>query len=136
MTQMEKIADFILDPDLSVPDSALAMAATLLVDTLGVCAGATHLDAGRIARDFAVDFHAASRPDLAAPILFDGRSASLSGAAFAAATQIDNLDAHDGYNPTLGHIGCAVVPALVAFATHCTELSGRQALTRWMPLAT
>ncbi len=129
MTQMEKIADFILDPDLSVPDSALAMAATLLVDTLGVCAGATHLDAGRIARDFAVDFHAASRPDLAAPILFDGRSASLSGAAFAAATQIDNLDAHDGYNPTLGHIGCAVVPALFAFAAQCPELTGRQALT-------
>ncbi|NRB32827.1 MAG: MmgE/PrpD family protein, partial [Rhizobiaceae bacterium] len=47
---------------------------------------------------------------------------------FAAATQIDNLDAHDGYNPTKGHIGCAVVPALYAFAAQRPDLTGREVL--------
>ena len=84
---------------------------------------------GALRVDFAVDFHAASGPDGAATILFDGRRAGLPGAAWAAATQIDNLDGHDGYNPVKGHIGCAVVPALFAFAGHLPGLTGRQALT-------
>ncbi len=125
---MEKYSDFVLIPDLSVPDSALDTAATLLLDTLGVCAGAADMEAGRIARDMAFDFHGASSASHAAPMLFDGRMVSLPGAAYAAATQIDNLDAHDGYNPTRGHIGCAVIPALFAFAAQNPDLTGRQAL--------
>ena len=81
-----------------------------------MAAGACGLDPARIARDVAVEFHAAPSPDNQASLLFDGRKTSVAGAAFAAATQIDNLDGHDGYNPTKGHIGCAVVPALIAFA--------------------
>lgn len=122
-----RIAGFTLDP-CDIPEAVLEMAATLLVDTLGVAAGAADMEAGRLARAHAVRFHAASSPQDAARLLFDGRSASLVGAAFAAATQIDNLDAHDGYNPTKGHIGCAVVPALCAFAEHLPALTGRDAL--------
>ncbi len=125
--KFEAIADFTLGrPD--IPDSALRMAATLLIDTLGVAAGASGMAAGRIAGDHAVRFHAAGLPADAATLMFDGRKASIAGAAFAAATQIDNLDAHDGYNPTKGHIGCAVVPALCAFAENRPELTGRDAL--------
>lgn len=121
------LSDFILSRD-DFPESALKMGATLLVDTLGVAAGATSLEAGRIARDHSVRFHAASSSADAARILFDGRKASIAGAAYATATQIDNLDAHDGYNPTKGHIGCAVVPALFAFANQIPALSGPDAL--------
>jgi 2-methylcitrate dehydratase PrpD len=124
--QFDEIARFVFDP--KVPESALIQAALLLTDTLGVAAGAVHLEPGRIARDFAVDFLAGSATN-SAPILFDGRSASVPGAAFAAATQIDNLDGHDGYNPTKGHIGCAVVPALFALAHAHPGLSARSALT-------
>ena len=127
-TQFNVIADFVLAP-LAVPEPALRHCATLLIDTLGVAAGATALEVGRIARDHAVDFHAAGSPETAATMLFDGRRASLPGAAWALATQIDNLDGHDGYNPTKGHIGCAVVPALFAFAEHLPGLTGREALT-------
>ncbi|UXX81846.1 MmgE/PrpD family protein [Roseovarius pelagicus] len=123
------IADFVLSPTLVVPEDALHHCATLLIDTLGVAAGAVPLEAGRIARDFAVDFHAASRDEYAATMLFDGRRVSIPGAGWALATQIDNLDGHDGYNPTKGHIGCAVVPALLAFAEHAPGLTGRDALT-------
>lgn len=124
----EEIADFALGGP-EVPEPALEMAATLLIDTLAVAAGAANMEAGRIARDHAARFMAAPEPRDQATLLFDGRKASLSGAAFATATQIDNLDAHDGYNPTKGHIGCAVVPALCAFAEHQPDLTGRAALT-------
>ena len=123
----DEIANFVLGP-IDVPDSALEMSATLLLDTIGVAAGAASMEAGRIARDHAVRFQAASDPRDAATLLFDGRKASITGAAFALATQIDNLDGHDGYNPTKGHIGCAVVPALCAFAERMPELSARAAL--------
>ena len=61
-------------------------------------------------------------------MLFDGREASLAGAAYAAATQTDNLDAHDGYNPVKGHIGVAVIPALLALAEQAEPMSGAEAL--------
>jgi 2-methylcitrate dehydratase PrpD len=62
-------------------------------------------------------------------MLFDGRSASVPGAVFAAAAQLDNLDAHDGYNPSKGHTGVVAVPALLAFAQTTAPLSGDQAVT-------
>lgn len=123
-----QIAQFALDPYLYVPDEVLLQTSTLLIDTLAVAAGATRLEVAEIARDFASDFHAAGRPEHSAFMLFDGRRVSVPGAAWALATQIDNLDAHDGYNPTKGHIGCALVPALFAFAEQRPDLSGRQAL--------
>ena len=52
--------------------------------------------------------------DAGARILFDGRRASVAGAAFAGATTIDALDAHDGHVLTKGHAGVAILPALLA----------------------
>ncbi len=127
--QFARIAEFALDPELRVPADALRHMSTLLIDTLGVAVGATRLKVGRIARDFAADFHGAGSDAHAAHMLFDGRKVSLPGAAWALATQIDNLDGHDGYYPTKGHIGCAVVPALFAFAERHPDLTGPQALT-------
>ena len=104
------VTDFAKRPN--PPEDARRMATILLIDTLAVCAGAAELEVGRIVRDHAVRHIGGAD----ARILFDGRRASIPGAAFAAASQTDNLDAHDGLNPTKGHIGCAVVPALFAFA--------------------
>ncbi|WP_137701735.1 MmgE/PrpD family protein [Marimonas lutisalis] len=123
----DEIAGFILEPR-EIPGSALRMGATLLIDTLGVAAGAEGLEVGHIARNHAVRFMAAGTRADRATLLFDGRQASIPGAGFALASQIDNLDAHDGYNPTKGHIGCAVVPALFAFAEAHPELGAREAL--------
>ncbi|GAW36299.1 mmgE/PrpD family protein [Roseovarius sp. A-2] len=127
--QFDPIARFALDPALVVPEEVLLQTATLLIDTLGVAAGAASLDVGRIARDFACDFHGAAREEHRATLLFDGRRCAMPGAGWALATQIDNLDAHDGLNATKGHIGCALVPALFAFAEARPDLTGRQALT-------
>ncbi len=111
-----------------IPDAVLEHAAYLLLDTLGVAAAATPLDAGRIARETAVRLYGTSDPAMKAHVMFDGRTASMAGAAFAAGTQIDNLDAHDGYNPVKGHIGSAVVPALCTLGEQAPDLSGRDAL--------
>lgn len=127
-SQFDKVALFALNPSVSIPENVLGQSATLLVDTLGVAAGAASLEVGRIARDFAVDFHAAKSDKHSATLLFDGRRCAMPGAGWALATQIDNLDAHDGYNPTKGHIGCALVPALFVFAEQFPNLTARQAL--------
>ena len=53
---------------------------------------------------------------------------SIAGAGYAAATQTDNLDGHDGYNPTKGHIGVAVVPSIAALSETLPDISGRESL--------
>ncbi len=125
MTQFDRIAAFTLDPP-DIPEAALLHTATLLIDTIGVAAGATRLHVGQIARDYAATMHLATSGNTA-PMLFDGRHVSQPGAAWALATQIDNLDGHDGLMETKGHIGCAVVPALLALSER-HDLSGPQAL--------
>ena len=126
---MSGVADFALGlaPE-DVPDAARRDAALMLLDTLGVAAAASPMEAGRIARDTASLLYGSSDPAHRARMLFDGREASLAGAAYAAATQTDNLDAHDGYNPVKGHIGVAIIPALLALAEQAEPMSGAEAL--------
>lgn len=124
-----RVADFTLAraPE-QFPDEVLDAAALMTLDTLGITIGAGPMQAGRIARDATVALYASEVPESSARMLFDGRRVSLAGAGFAAATQTDNLDGHDGYNPTKGHIGVAVVPALAALAETVADFSGREAL--------
>jgi 2-methylcitrate dehydratase PrpD len=124
---LDRVAAFTLrlDPE-AFPAGTRQRAALLLLDTLGICAAAAPLEAGRIARDTAVALFGAGADGPAARLLFDGRRVSLAGAVFAAATQIDNLDGHDGYNPTKGHIGVVAAPTLAALAR--PGLSGAEAL--------
>ncbi|MEM9498931.1 MAG: MmgE/PrpD family protein [Pseudomonadota bacterium] len=112
----------------TIPAPSLSQSALLLLDTLGIAAAAAPMEAGRIGRETAVTLYGAGTGSCAAPLLFDGREVSLAGAVFAGATQTDNLDGHDGYNPTKGHIGVVTVPALAALAVARPELTGPEAL--------
>ena len=124
-----KVADFVLRIQArDVPQNARAAAGLMLLDTLGVAAAAAPMEAGRIARNTALLLHGTREKSHSARLLFDGRTASLAGAAYAAATQIDNLDAHDGYNPVKGHIGVAVIPALLALAEQREDIDCDEAL--------
>ncbi|WP_328824850.1 MmgE/PrpD family protein [Mesorhizobium neociceri] len=124
-----RVADFVLRRPASVfPAAVLDQARYLLLDTIGIAIAAGPMEAGRIARDTATLLYNSNDPKHCARMLFDGRRASTAGAAYAAATQIDNLDGHDGYSPTKGHIGVVVVPALAALAEQLPELSGPDAL--------
>lgn len=123
------ISAFILGhPQQKIPETALHTAKLLVLDLIGVLAAADKLEAGRIARNHAVNHWAAGPSGATARLLFDGRPTSLPGFSFAMATQLDNLDAHDGWQPSKGHAGAALLPALCAFAEACRQLSGRDAL--------
>ncbi len=124
-----RVIDFALNtrPD-DLPKGVLETTALYLLDLIGVLAAASKLDAGRIARDHAVNHWAAGPNAPTAQLLFDGRTASLPGAAFAMATQLDNLDAHDGWQASKGHAGCALFPALTASTMAGNPLSGKEFL--------
>ena len=127
-TAFDRVRELTFDRGLDgIPAEVRHFAALLLLDTLGVAAASRDMEAATIARETALDLYAARAGGPAARMLFDGRRVSVAGAAFAAAAQIDNLDAHDGYNPTKGHIGVAVVPALLNFA-EARDISGAAAL--------
>jgi 2-methylcitrate dehydratase PrpD len=128
-TAFDRVRGMVFDLDTArVPAEVRHFAMLLLLDTLGVAAAARDMDASVIARETALDLYAARLGGPAARMMFDGRAASVAGAAFAAAAQIDNLDAHDGYNPTKGHLGVAIIPALMTFAQTAGALSGDEAL--------
>ncbi|MGE3874649.1 MAG: MmgE/PrpD family protein [Parvibaculaceae bacterium] len=125
----DRVAFFTLERDAQTfPDEALRRAGLLFLDTLGIAIAASPMEAGRIARDVAALLYCAGDEASAARMLFDGRKVSAAGAAYAAATQIDNLDGHDGYNPTKGHVGVVVAPTLAILAEKLPHLSGREAL--------
>jgi len=112
-----------------IPEHVTRMAALYMLDLIGVAAAGSRLDAGKIARDHAVRHWAPGPGAPFANLLFDGRTVSLPGFGFAMATQIDNLDAHDGWQPCKGHAGAALFPALAAFAADMDSVTGRDALT-------
>jgi 2-methylcitrate dehydratase PrpD len=60
-----------------------------------------------------------------ARIMFDGRRASPVGAALAGGVTIDSMDCHDGHALTKGHIGVAVLPALLALVDSGLAADGR-----------
>lgn len=123
------VADFVLNrPSASFPDRVLEAASLQFLDTIGVAAASSSMQAGRIGRDVACLLFGAGDADHAVRLLFDGRQASMAGAAYAASTQIDNLDGHDGYSPTKGHIGVVAGPALAVLAQSRPKLTGREAL--------
>ncbi|MBI1218163.1 MAG: MmgE/PrpD family protein [Rhodobacteraceae bacterium] len=124
-----RLAEFALHrPAEAFPEAVLAAAALAMLDTLGIVIAAGPMEAGVIARDVACLLYGAGPGAIPARMLVDGRRVSLAGAAFAAATQTDNLDGHDGYNPTKGHIGVVAIPALAALAEGLPDLSGPEAL--------
>ena len=113
----------------AIPPAATTAAKLLVLDLIGVLIAASKLDAARIARDHAARHWAAGEGAPSARLPFDGREVSLPGCGFAAATQIDNLDAHDGWQASKGHAGAALLPALIAFAEAAPAVPGREALT-------
>ena len=97
----------------ALPDDVVRMALRCLLDLIGVAAAGARTPAAAIVNAYA-STQMCGR-DREARILFDGRSASLAGAAFAGAATIDAIDAHDGHVLTKGHAGVALLPALLAY---------------------
>ena len=124
------VSDFTLGTKFNdVPEAAIERVKDLILDLVGVGAAAHEITASRIGRETAVRLYSAGHDDVRARILFDGRAASLAGAAYAGATQIDSLDAHDGFSRAKGHAGCGLLPGILAFGERQPDLSGQDFLT-------
>ncbi len=95
-----------------LPPPVAAQALRCILDLVGVAAAGAETALAGTVRDFAADQMAPGRRP--ARLIFDGRPVSASGAAFAAASQIDAFDAHDGHALTKGHAGVAILPAVLA----------------------
>ncbi|MCP4181904.1 MAG: MmgE/PrpD family protein [Hyphomicrobiales bacterium] len=123
-------AEFILNTQFEdIPGDVVERAKDLILDLIGVSAAAHGLVASRIARETAIRLFNTDNEQDRARILFDGRMASMAGAAYAGATQIDSLDAHDGFSRAKGHAGCGLLPAILAFSDGKSEFTGRELLT-------
>ncbi|MCB4457005.1 MmgE/PrpD family protein [Leisingera sp. McT4-56] len=124
-----RVADFTfgLSPG-DLPETTREAAALMFLDTLGIAIGAGPMEAGCIARGTAAALYGCGEDGFGARMMFDGRRVSVAGAAYAAATATDNLDGHDGYYPTKGHIGVVVIPAIAALAETVPDFSGPEAL--------
>lgn len=97
-----------------LPETVRAHARQWLLDLAGVAAGGSRTRLSAIIRDHAArQFGAGGR---GARMLMDARYVSPAGAALAGGMTIDALDGHDGHKLTKGHVGCGVLPALMALA--------------------
>ena len=110
----------------ALPADVVACAQRCLLDLVGVAAAARDLPSARLSRGHAIEHMRAAGRE--ARILFDGRRASLPGAAFAGGALIDALDGHDGHVLTKGHAGAAVLPALLAYVEGGAPCGGHEFL--------
>ncbi len=97
-----------------------------LLDLIGTAAAGATTPLSKIIRSHAASHFGSNRP---VHMLFDSRPVSPAGAALAGGMTIDAIDAHDGFNPVKGHIGCGVFPALLAVAQHVDLTDGQEFLT-------
>ena len=108
-----------------LPADVVRAARRHLLDLIGVAASGRATALSRIIHDHAVRMFGGA----SARLLFDGRRASPAGAALAGGMTIDAIDAHDGMRRTKGHIGVAILPALLAYYDDGLKMDGREFLT-------
>ena len=93
-----------------------------ILDLIGVgAAGAETKLSSVIRAHAAAQFGAGSGGG--ARMIFDGRAVSPAGAALAGGMTIDAMDGHDGHKLTKGHVGCALLPAILAIMEAEGQLS-------------
>jgi len=95
-----------------IPEHVQDFTKRCLLDLTGVWIGAKSTELSTIICNHAAEqFGAGSK---SATLMLDGRKVSPAGAALANGMTIDALDAHDGYKPVKGHVGCHVLPAVLS----------------------
>ena len=113
--QAGRVLDFLTNTSLhDIPEDVRAHARYLLLDLIGVAAVGSATPTARIITDYAATNMAAGASAPSAPILFDGRLVSPAGAALAGGMMIDSIDAHDGHKLVKGHVGCSLLPSVLA----------------------
>ncbi len=119
---------FIHDLRLSdLPKDVSEQGRRCVLDLVGIAAVGVDTPLSRIARGHAARHFGTVAAG--ARLLFDGRRVSPVGAALAGGMTIDSLDGHDGHALSKGHVGAAVLPALLALADGDAGLKAPDLLT-------
>jgi len=108
----------------ALPTGVRAAAGRCLVDLVGVAAGGFGLPQATIVREHVL----ARGGEDSAAVWFTGRGAAAADAAWANATAIESLDAHDGHALTKGHAGVALLPGLLALYARKPDAPGTELL--------
>lgn len=109
-----------------LPQEVRGFARRCLLDLIGILISGKTTELSKLICNHASDqFGVGSK---SASILLDGRNVSPAGAALANGMTIDAIDAHDGYKPTKGHIGCHVLPTLFAICQAEKQMDGQEFL--------
>lgn len=108
-----------------LPKPMIHEALRCLVDTVGVAVGGSQTQLSQIIHSHAARQFGGSD----ATLWQDGRTVSAAGAALANGMTIDALDAHDGHKLTKGHVGCGVVPGLIAMMQAEGKTDAQELLT-------
>jgi len=108
----------------ALPAGVRAAAGRCLVDLVGVAAGGFGLPQAAIVRGHVL----ARGTEGSAVVWFAGRRAAAAEAAWANATAIESLDAHDGHALTKGHAGVALLPGLLALYARRPDAPGTELL--------
>jgi len=95
-----------------VPAAARGRTEALVRDLAAVCCAGVATPTARIAAEYAVAQHHGDQ----AALLYDGRRASATGAAWANGVLANALDLDDGHRLVKGHPGAIVIPAALAVA--------------------
>lgn len=111
-----------------LPENVVEQAQRCLLDLVGTAAGGSTTEGSRIIRNHAARMFAAGK-DSGSRILLDGRRVSPVGAALAGGFSIDSLDCHDGHVLVKGHMGVAILPALLALVDNGHNISSRDFIT-------
>jgi len=110
-----------------IPSNVQSFTKRCLLDLTGVWIGATTTELSKIICNHAAEQFGAGTKS--ASIMFDGRNVSPAGAALANGMTIDALDAHDGYKPVKGHVGCHVLPTVTAICEAEGKMDGAEFLS-------
>ncbi len=110
-----------------LPDETVKFAKRCLIDLIGVAAVGTTTKLSNIIRNHATQHYSGARN--ASKLLFSDQICNPMGAALANGMSIDSFDAHDGHKLTKGHVGCGVLPALLAFSQAENKFDEREFLT-------
>ena len=113
--------DFIHNFQLNdAPSSAIEKCKLSLLDLIGVASVGRRTKLSAIICNHVTEGFAGQLP-----MLFCPHKASAQGVALAAGMTINSIDAHDGFNPAKGQIGCLLFPAVLAIALE-QEASGKE----------
>ena len=110
-----------------LPNEVTAFGRRCLLDLVGVLISGSETKLSRLISQHAHEHFGGGFKS--ASILLKNLNASPAGAALANAMTLDSIDAHDGFKPAKGHVGCHVLPTIIAFGEAENMLDGKEFLT-------